>query len=128
MIQGIGCIIIFANQPAKLANWYSNVLGIKTSYDEAENLYHGVLVNSTTGARVEFGIRQSHVALASEHHAVVINYYVDNLESGIERIRSQQVQVEAAIVQGSGRFAHITDPEGNVIQLWEPIGADGARA
>jgi predicted enzyme related to lactoylglutathione lyase len=128
LIQGIGCIIIFANEPAKLANWYSNVLGIKTSYDEAENLYHGVLVNLTTGARVEFGIRQSHVALASEHHAVVINYYVDDLESAIDRIRSQQVHVEAATVQGSGRFTHMSDPEGNVIQLWEPIEAHGARA
>jgi predicted enzyme related to lactoylglutathione lyase len=128
LIQGIGCIIIFANEAAKLANWYSTVLDVKTSYDPAEKLYYGALVDTATGARVEFGIRQSPEPLTGEHHAIMINYRVADLEASLGRARSQEVPVEVAVDQGSGRFAHLTDPEGNVIQLWQPMSRSGGRA
>ena len=30
-------------------------------------------------------------------------------------------------MEGIGRFARIHDPEGNAIELWEPVGESGRR-
>ena len=126
VILGIGCIIIFANEPAKLSNWYSTVLGVKTTYYEQDQIFYGVLENPTSGSRVEFGIRQAAGPMMQEHHSIMVNYRVDNLDGILEQVRSQNVQPQAVVDQPHGRFAQLTDPEGNAIQLWQaPSPASG---
>jgi predicted enzyme related to lactoylglutathione lyase len=48
---------------------------------------------------------------------------VRDLDALVARLRSQGVTVEVdAETFPNGRFARLTDPEGNPIQLWEPAG------
>ncbi len=128
MIQGIGCIIIFANEPAKLANWYSTTLDVKTTYDEHEDIFVGALVTVPSGSRIEFGIRPSPVRLSRESHGIMISYQVNDLDACLDRLRSKNVEIEVDMSGSSGRFAQLSDPEGNLIQLWQPITRTGARA
>jgi len=52
----------------------------------------------------------------------MINYRVENLEKLIELLREEGVKIEGEIESHSyGKFAWIMDPEGNKIELWEPI-------
>ena len=51
----------------------------------------------------------------------MINYRVENLDYVLEQLRKEGVTVEDRIQnEPYGRFAWLTDPEGNRIELWEP--------
>jgi predicted enzyme related to lactoylglutathione lyase len=50
----------------------------------------------------------------------MINYRVANLDRMLEQLRSGGVAVEKVEDYDYGRFAWITDPEGNRVELWEP--------
>lgn len=51
----------------------------------------------------------------------MINYRVSNLERMLEQLRRGGVEIEKVEDYDYGRFAWITDPEGNRIELWEPV-------
>jgi len=52
----------------------------------------------------------------------MINYRVENLEKLLEKLSNEGVQVVGKIEAFDyGKFAHIIDPEGNKIELWEPV-------
>jgi predicted enzyme related to lactoylglutathione lyase len=53
--------------------------------------------------------------------AFMLNYRVDDLEALIAKLRAEGVSVSDERHQDeNGRFAWITDPEGHLIELWEP--------
>jgi predicted enzyme related to lactoylglutathione lyase len=50
----------------------------------------------------------------------MINYRVANLDKMLAQLRQGGVTVEKVEDHSYGRFAWITDPEGNRVELWEP--------
>ena len=53
----------------------------------------------------------------------MLNYRVENLEEFLTKLRNEGVNVEEKTESyGYGKFGWIHDPEGNKIELWEPIG------
>jgi predicted enzyme related to lactoylglutathione lyase len=52
----------------------------------------------------------------------MINYRVQNIEGLVKNLKKNGVQVLDEIeAYDYGKFVHIMDPEGNKIELWEPI-------
>jgi predicted enzyme related to lactoylglutathione lyase len=52
----------------------------------------------------------------------MINYRVENLEELVEELKSAGVEVVDEIeIYEYGKFVHIMDPEGNKLELWEPV-------
>jgi predicted enzyme related to lactoylglutathione lyase len=50
-----------------------------------------------------------------------INFRVDDLDAMVEQLRAAGVDVEVDMEDyPNGRFAQLSDPEGNAVQLWEP--------
>ena len=56
-------------------------------------------------------------------HTWMVNFRVDDLEAVVEQLRSagETVDVDPECYP-NGRFAEVRDPEGNRIQLWQPMG------
>ena len=53
----------------------------------------------------------------------MFNYRVENLVELLEELKKEGIeQIGEMQVYDYGKFAHIMDPEGNKIELWEPIG------
>jgi predicted enzyme related to lactoylglutathione lyase len=50
----------------------------------------------------------------------MVNYRVANLDRMLEQLRQNGVKVEKVEDLDYGRFAWVTDPEGNRVELWEP--------
>jgi len=50
----------------------------------------------------------------------MVNYRVSNLERMLAQLRRNGVAVEEIEDHDYGRFAWLTDPEGNRLELWEP--------
>ena len=52
----------------------------------------------------------------------MINYRVDNMVELVEQLKTDGVTICDKIeLYDYGKFVHILDPEGNKIELWEPI-------
>ena len=55
----------------------------------------------------------------------MINFRVRNLDEMAAQLRAAGISVEIDRERyPNGRFAHLSDPEGNPIELWEPAGRD----
>jgi glyoxylase I family protein len=56
-------------------------------------------------------------------HTWMINFRVAGLEAIVEQLRAAGEEVEVDPERyPNGRFAALRDPEGNGIQLWQPMG------
>lgn len=52
----------------------------------------------------------------------MVNYRVQNLEGLLAELRENGVTILDEIeTYDYGKFVHILDPEGNKIELWEPV-------
>lgn len=52
----------------------------------------------------------------------MINYRVDNLDEMIAQLRADGVEIiKGPESHENGKFAWIMDPEGNKVELWEPM-------
>ena len=53
----------------------------------------------------------------------MLNYRVEKLDGLLDQLRKVGITIVGEPVQEEyGKFAWIMDPEGNKIELWEPIG------
>jgi predicted enzyme related to lactoylglutathione lyase len=55
----------------------------------------------------------------------MINYRVDNLGEMLDQLRAKGVEVmQGPESHENGKFAWIMDPDGNKVELWEPMAWD----
>jgi predicted enzyme related to lactoylglutathione lyase len=119
-VTGIGGVFFKARDPKAMAAWYREHLGIQSkggfalfTWREKE---HPEEVGRTTWAL--FPTNTAYFGPSSP--ALMINYRVAHLERLLEQLRRDGVKIEKTEDSDYGRFAWITDPEGNRIELWEP--------
>src|SRR5689334_15728546 len=117
-INGIGAIIIHANDPASLARWYQTRLGINTEYFEAGGFFFGEIQDTVAGTQLRIGILPAEEKLADAGHAIMVNYRVDDFEGFLQRLSDNDVAVHDISESEFGKFAYINDPEGNRIEIW----------
>lgn len=54
--------------------------------------------------------------------SMMINYRVDNLEEMLDQLKAADIPVlKGPEYHENGKFAWIMDPDGNKIELWEPM-------
>ncbi len=119
-IQGVGAVILYANDPAALARWYEERLGIETEFSEVENCFYGKVGDGPEESTVLFGILPAKDPLPAGPRAAMVNYRVDDFEGFAAALESRGIAVERLPDQTYGRFGHARDPEGNPIEIWEP--------
>lgn len=52
----------------------------------------------------------------------MLNFRVADLDAIIMQLKSAGIEItDESELEGIGRFARIHDPEGNAIELWEPV-------
>jgi len=119
-VTGIGGVFFKARDPKAMNAWYAAHLGIQASHgfadftwrekDQPDQIGHTAWAIFPTNAE-QFGQSSS---------SLMINYRVGNLERMLEQLRREGVPIEKVEEFDYGRFAWITDPEGNRVELWEP--------
>jgi predicted enzyme related to lactoylglutathione lyase len=112
-VTGIGGVFFRARDPAALAEWYREVLGIGQPPD---------LWRQEAGFTVFAPFAADTDYFGRPDQAFMVNFRVDDLDGLLERLRARGIAVETrAEWDGeAGRFARIHDPEGNPLELWEP--------
>lgn len=117
-VLAVNAIMIYADRPPELAGWYQEHLGIRSILNPADSCYYGELGTWGDGSPVHFGIYPSAKPLGNSPRSVMINYRVENLPSALRELESQGITIEDSVEESYGSFAHVRDPEGNLVELW----------
>ena len=123
-ITGIGGVFFKSrNDNAALANWYQKHLGMRL-----EEGWGGAILRWPEDKAEDKGLTVWHVAeketqwFAPSDSSFMINYRVDNLDEMIAGLRAAGVQITGGPESHeNGKFAWIMDPDGNKVELWEPM-------
>jgi predicted enzyme related to lactoylglutathione lyase len=125
-VTGIGGVFLRARDPKSLSAWYVKHLGITLSdYGGATFLWTDE-VPATTGMTTWslFPEDTKNFGPGNEKgpQQAMINYCVDNLEELLAQLAAENVPIDPKREDADyGHFAWITDPEGNRIELWQPL-------
>jgi predicted enzyme related to lactoylglutathione lyase len=121
-VLGVGGIFFRSHDPARLANWYRETLGLET---EAWGTTHGTSFSPEAMPPNAFTV-WSTFAFDTEYfgdsgQSFMINLVVDDLDAALENVRKAGGEVIPEKEElDFGRFGWIVDPEGNRVELWEP--------
>ena len=121
-VTGFGGIFFKTDDPEKLKKWYYDKLKL------VPNDY-GSLFEFREGAHPDqIGYNQWGPVKSDTDYFepskkdFMINFRVSNIENLVEELRSNGVQISMEIeTYEYGKFAHIIDPDGTKIELWEPV-------
>jgi predicted enzyme related to lactoylglutathione lyase len=120
-VQGIGGFFFRAKDPKKLAAWYETHLGVTTVPAD----YDGPVWRTSAGTTVFAPFKEDTSYFGDKRLQWMINFRVGDLARMAAQLRDKGIAVEVdPEVYPNGRFARLTDPEGNPIQLWQPGGKD----
>lgn len=120
-VIGIGGIFLKFNDPAAMREWYNSVLGMQTND-------YGVLFEFNGDSSLNKGQLQLGTFPADSNYfgkdsqQTMINFRVDDLVEFAAILEGKKVKIVDTLETFSyGKFLHIEDPEGNRIELWEPV-------
>ena len=125
-VEGIGGVFIYANDAKALSNWYAHHFGLRLETYEDGKVYgtefkYRRLGDSSQVDSTVFSISQSKTNLPAERRECVVNYRVRDLQGFLDQLKAEGVAIEKTEDFDYGRFAWIKDPEGNRIELYQPL-------
>lgn len=122
-IIGIGGFFFRSKNDSDLNDWYERNLGIRKCPQEYEDGSWWQDEGPTV-----FGAESIATQYGRSEQTWRINFRVRDLDAMVSQLRSAGIAVEVdATIYPNGRFAHLADPEGNQIELWEVGGTDLVR-
>ena len=116
-VTGIGGFFFKARQPEELSRWYSIHLGV----DPVPKSYGGSVWRPEAGPTVLAPMPTESENFGDAEHSWSLNFRVSDLDAMVAQLRKADIAVEVdPETYPNGRFATLRDPEGNVLQLWQP--------
>jgi len=121
-VTGIGGIFFRSKDPEASREWYGENLGLAVnqygSSFEFRNANRPEEINYLSWSPFAEDTKY----FDPSEKEFMVNYRVQNIEGLVEKLKDNGVTVVDEIVTYDyGKFVHIMDPEGNKIELWEPI-------
>ena len=116
-VTGIGGLFFRAKDPAALAQWYKDALGI----DLVPADYNQKPWSQEAGptAFAPFDHDTDYFGNAAQQW--MVNFRVRDLDAMVAQLRAKEIEVRIdPETYPNGRFARIHDPEGNPVELWQP--------
>ena len=120
-IRGIGGIFFKAQDPTSLKSWYRDNLGIDAGDYGTSFLWRDADDPTREAQTVWSPFPQNTTYFEPSTSPFMINYIVEDLDILLAELREKGVSMDDRIDNTEyGRFAWISDPEGNRLELWEP--------
>ncbi|GAA5121617.1 VOC family protein [Luteolibacter yonseiensis] len=121
-VTGIGGFF-FRAKSSGVDDWYEKHLGVRKAGKE----YDDGSWWQDEGPTV-FAPEYDDAQVGGQEHSWRINFRVKDLDAMVAQLRAAGLSVKVdAEKYPNGRFAHLRDPDGNSIELWEAAGADLVR-
>ena len=115
-VLGFGGLFFRAAAPKKLAKWYLDHLGIDLVPETEEG--QAWMAN---GGPTVFAPFAQDTTYFTEKKSVMVNFRVADMDAMVAQLEQAGIPcTRLEDMPGIGKFAHLHDPEGNPIELWEP--------
>jgi predicted enzyme related to lactoylglutathione lyase len=125
-VIGVGGVFFKCREQQAVQEWYARVLGLPFEPWGGVIFLPQAAASHAGAATVFAPFGEDTTYLAPSTHEFMINLMVDDLDGVLARCREHGVTpVQVLDDQPNGRFAHILDPEGRKIELWQPAPMDG---
>ncbi|MEX0323061.1 MAG: VOC family protein [Puniceicoccaceae bacterium] len=121
-VTGIGGVFFKCKDPQAINQWYRKHLGFKVN--EYGSLFQGrEFDNPEKRTLLQWSPFDGDTDyFGPTEKDFMFNYRVENLEWLIGELKKEGIEIVDKVHEFPyGKFAHIMDPEGNKIELWEPI-------
>jgi glyoxylase I family protein len=116
-VDGIGGFFFKAQSPKTLAKWYSDHLGVTLTPTGNGQEPWQQAAGPTAFEPFPAGTKY----FGRPEQAFMLNFRVRDLDAMVAQLRRAEITVDVdAQDYPNGRFARLSDPEGNPIQLWQP--------
>lgn len=122
-VTGIGGVFFKAKDPEALAAWYRDHLGMPMHPQYGCAIIQWEQDSRPDGGQTVWSLAKSDTDwFKPSESSFMINYRVDDMAGLVEKLNSAGI----AIVKGpdtdfNGIFTWILDPEGNKVELWQPM-------
>ena len=117
-VSGKGGVFLKARNPEALSAWYAQHLGIQKQ-EGGSLVFDGP---ESTGMTVFAHFPADTKYFGDGPQQSMLNFRVHDLDGLLAQLREAGVRIDPLPEDESyGRFAWIWDPEGNRIELWQPL-------
>lgn len=119
-ITGIGGVFFKSTSDhKKLAEWYRDNLGLELAS------WGGAALNWPDDKSEDKGVTAWSVAAKDSKwfdSSFMINYRIDNMTEMVEQLKRNGIELfKGPESHENGKFAWVMDPDGNKVELWEPM-------
>jgi uncharacterized glyoxalase superfamily protein PhnB len=137
MIDGIGGAFIFSNDAKRLADWYSEHLGLEFEGSAEQGAFYQTFwgldaVDASRKVDTTFSIMQAKIVLEEKSvdaepedmygdQPFMVNLRVLDIDAVLESLSSKGVEAIKREDYDYGRFAWVRDLDGNRVELYQPL-------
>lgn len=120
-VTGLGGVFFKSDNPQAINEWYAKNLGLPTSAYGTTFEWRHDDDPSKKGSTSWCAFPQDTPYFNPSVKPFMINYRVEDIIALVAELKKENVTIIDEISEYDyGKFVHILDPEGNVIELWEP--------
>jgi predicted enzyme related to lactoylglutathione lyase len=120
-VTGLGGIFFKCDNPQQLNAWYAQHLGLITTTYGTTFEWRQADNPSKTGTTTWCTFPQEADNFRPSAKPFMINYRVADIGGLVAELKKANVTIVDEIAEYDyGKFVHVLDPEGNMIELWEP--------
>ena len=121
-ITGIGGVFFKSKNPEAMRSWYNEKFGLKSDQYGHAFVWKTIDDPQKNGYTAWNPFDEKSTYFEPSDQKYMINYRVENLEELLAELKDSGVQVVGEIEKFDyGKFGWVLDPEGNKIELWEPV-------
>jgi predicted enzyme related to lactoylglutathione lyase len=121
-VTGLGGVFFKCKDPDRLKKWYETHLGIGSDEHGGMFTWRDPDHPARTCITAWGPFTDTTGYFEPSEKPFMFNYRVENLTALLEVLRGEGVTVVGSVEEFEyGKFGWIMDPEGNKIELWEPI-------
>lgn len=121
-VTGIGGIFFKCNDPEKMKDWYGKNLGLVTNEYGSVFEFRKTDKPDKKGYIVWSPFEKETDYFQPSEKDFMVNYRVEDIEQLVIELKKNGTEICDEIEEFEyGKFVHIMDPEGNKIELWEPV-------
>lgn len=121
-VTGIGGVFFKSDDPKKTYEWYGKHLGINCNEYGTVFEWRDKEDKENIGSTSWSVFKKDSTYFDPSEKPFMFNYRVENLVDLLKILQEEGVTIVGEMQEFSyGKFGWILDPEGNKIELWEPI-------
>jgi YD repeat-containing protein len=117
-VTGVSELVLEVVDLEAAEDFYAGVLGLPVveRWPDREAIW------VMAGERTRIGLWKPQVGLAGGRGGLHVHFAMhiaeDKYDAAVALLRSRDAEVEEIAFDGAGRAAYVTDPDGNVVELW----------